>query len=60
MNAIVYPAGGPTPAAFALDSNGNPIGLVGPNGNIFLQTDGAGNLVANVNLRTATAGFATV
>jgi hypothetical protein len=40
---------------FALNANGNPVGLVGPDGNIFLQTDGAGNLVANVNLRTDTA-----
>jgi hypothetical protein len=50
MNAIVYPAGGPTPAAFALDSNGNPVGLVRPDGNIFLQTDGAGATANTITL----------
>ena len=38
MNAIVYPAGGPTPAAFALDSNGNILA------NVNLRTDTAANL----------------
>jgi hypothetical protein len=35
MNAIVYPAGWPTPAAFALDSNGNPVGLQTPNAGLY-------------------------